>query len=74
VPDPRHAPVIRRDRTNLPSLRRDARGQTTIEYALLCGVIAVASVTMLGNIRAQVVDIFQTVAEALATAPVGDAG
>ncbi|MFN7952312.1 MAG: hypothetical protein U0610_11355 [bacterium] len=58
----------------LARLIHDDDAQTSIEYALICGIVAVAAISSLERIRADIVDIFAAVQNALASAPVGDAG
>ena len=53
---------------------RDEGGQSMIEYALLAGIIAVAAITVLQSIRENLVGVFETVNDSLASADVGDAG
>ncbi len=68
-------PALLRPLRDLASrLIRDDGGQTTIEYALLTGIIAVAAISVLERIRVQLLDIFFIVNGALSNAPVGDAG
>jgi Flp pilus assembly pilin Flp len=64
----------RRVRDLALALIRDDRAQTTIEYALLTGIIAVAAISALERIRVQILDIFFIVNGALSNAPTGDAG
>jgi Flp pilus assembly pilin Flp len=58
----------------LSELARDDRAQTTVEYALLTGIVAVAAISALERIRQQLLDVFFIVNGALSNAPVGDAG
>lgn len=55
-------------------LWREDDAQTSIEYALICGIVAIAGISALTRIRLQVVDIFSAIQDAIASAPVGDAG
>ncbi|MBK7974877.1 MAG: Flp family type IVb pilin [Deltaproteobacteria bacterium] len=48
--------------------------QTSIEYALICGIVAIAGISALTRIRLQIVDIFSAIQDAISSAPVGDAG
>ncbi len=61
-------------RRMLVRLVREDEAQTTIEYALLCGIVAVAAIGSLQRIRTEIVAIFAAVQDAIANAPVGDAG
>ncbi len=61
-------------RRTLARLVHEDEAQTTIEYALLCGIVAVAAIGSLQRIRTEIVDIFAAVQNAIANAPVGDAG
>ena len=53
---------------------RDEAGQSVIEYALLSGIIAVAAISVLQSIRGNLVGVFTTVTDSLASADVGSAG
>ncbi|XAH24556.1 Flp family type IVb pilin [Xylophilus sp. GW821-FHT01B05] len=48
---------------------RDEEGATAIEYGLIAGLIAVALVATLGNVREALVRVFEAIAGALPAAP-----
>jgi pilus assembly protein Flp/PilA len=54
--------------TRLRALRRDDRGQDLIEYALVAGLIALGSVTLMGGVSDSINAVWDSIVTALGTA------
>lgn len=50
---------------------QDEQGQDLVEYALLLGFIALAAVSLLGNIKTSISTLFSKVSTSLGTAAAG---
>lgn len=58
----------------LPSRLRDERGQTTTEYAILIGFLAVAIIIAIVFLRDRIIDLFRKAGSSIQEAPGGDSG
>lgn len=58
----------------LPSRLRDERGQTTTEYAILIGFLAVAIIVAIVFLRDSIIDLFNKSGSEIREAPNGGGG
>ncbi len=52
----------------LRDLKRDQRGVTMVEYALIAGLVSIVAITLLTGMGSSVVNIFTNINNALTTA------